>query len=385
MKIWLQIIHRFLLPRRLKEDFSPYVWLIYLPLFFAPVFIFSTDATDKWLTFIATLAFLAIYFHSYWVSHNKVIIHVVTITLLGTLAAFITPSASSLFIYGASFCSRLKPRKYAFSAILVILTWVALISWYNNFALYFSIPTLVFSFIIGVLNIYHSAIEEKRQELHLSQQEVQHLAKVAERERIARDLHDLIGHTFSVITLKADLAGRLLDKDIEKARQEITQLEAISRDALSQVREVVSGYRTSDLLSELANAKHVFASLDIDFDYQFENFDSTAHKPVDLNDYLNPKSNKELAIMLRELVTNIVKHAEATKVQVTIKQRDNKVILLVLDNGRGFEHEQSEGVGLKSIQERVKALSGFAKFTSGKPHQGTCSEIGLPLSSQART
>jgi two-component system sensor histidine kinase DesK len=382
MKAWLRKIDRFLLPRGLKEDFSPYVWLIYMPLFFVPVFAFSNSVLDKILTASATVAFLVVYFHSHWVSHNKVILHIVMTIALGTLSAFVTPSASALFIYGAAFCSRLRPIKYAFSVVLIILLWAAFISWYWDFAWHFSMPALVFSFIIGFINIYQSVLSEKKQELYLSNQEVQRLAKVAERERIARDLHDLIGHTFSVITLKADLAGRLLDKDLEKARQEINQLETISRDALSQVREVVSGYRTSDLLSELANAKHVFASLDIDFDCQFENFDNMPASSEDLDLYLSPKGNKELAIMLRELVTNIVKHAGASKVEVIIKRSDESIVLFVKDNGQGFGKEQSEGVGLKSIQERVSALKGYVKFTNGPSNQGICSEIALPLAAQ---
>lgn len=384
MKKWLQKIDELLLPQGMSEAFSPYVWLIYLPLFCVPVFLFPTSSLDKLLIIAATIVFLVIYFHSYWVSDKVVIIHIIAIIATGTLAALISPSASSLFIYGAAFCGRLRPMKYAFSALLGILLWVVFISWYYGLIWYFFAPTLVFSFIIGLLNIYQSVLDENRRELNLSRQETQRLAKVAERERIARDLHDLIGHTFSVITLKADLAGRLLDKDLEKAREEINQLENISRDALSQVREVVSGYRTSDLLSELANAKYVFASVDIAFEYQFENFDAYVDGEVDLDLYLSPKNNKELAIMLRELVTNIIKHAEASEVKVTIKRCPHNITLLVKDNGCGIGQEPSEGFGLKSIQERVAALSGFVAFTRGA-HQGTCSEIGLPLLSQAKT
>jgi two-component system sensor histidine kinase DesK len=239
-----------------------------------PVVIFHDDPMDLVWTLLALIAFLGLYFHSHWVKNQQVIYHIIGILLIGTLVALVTPTASSLFIYAAAFCSRLKPLKYAVSILVVLLVWVVAISWFFSFEVYFYIPTLAFALIVGVLNIYQYALHQNKQELILSRKETQRLAQVAERERIARDLHDLIGHTFSVITLKADLAGRLLDKgqakDLEKARAEIKQLEDISRDALSQVREVVSGYRTSDLLSELANAKNVFASVDIDFKYQFE-------------------------------------------------------------------------------------------------------------------
>jgi len=225
-------------------------------------------------------------------------------------------------------------------------------------------------------------LHQNKQELILSRKETQRLAQVAERERIARDLHDLIGHTFSVITLKADLAGRLLDKgldkDLEKARIEIKQLENISRDALSQIREVVSGYRTSDLLSELANAKNVFNSVDIDFQYQFESIDEQQIE-------LDSTSNKELAIVLRELVTNIIKHAKATQVSAIIKHQDGKIVLAMQDDGQGFEnsqrsqHSQQQGFGIKGIEERIQKLKGFVAIKTGGQYTGTLSEIGLPM------
>lgn len=365
-----------LLPRHLNEQFSPYVWLIYLPLFVGPTVVFYENPMDLLWTGLATVTFLGLYFHAHWVAANKVIYHIAGIVLLGTLAAFITPAANTLLIYAAAFCSRLQPLKYAFGILAVILVWIGLASWLFGFSVYFYVPGFIFSLIVGLLNIYQYALHRNKQALILSRKETQRLAKVAERERIARDLHDLIGHTFSVITLKADLAGRLLDKgqskDYEKARAEIKQLEQISRDALSQVREVVSGYRTSDLLSELANAKNVLSSLDIDFDYRFENVDEQALE-------LDSKNNKELAIVLRELVTNIIKHAKATRVRACIKRQGEQVILTMQDNGQGFESKANKGFGIQGIEERIHNLKGFVNIKSGSEFSGTLSEIGLPM------
>jgi two-component system sensor histidine kinase DesK len=372
-------IDSWLLPRNLNEQFSPYVWLIYLPLFFVPVIFLHQDPMDLVWTFLALFAFLALYFHAFWVKGQDVIYHIVAITLIGTLIALVTPTASSLFIYAGAFCCRLSPLKYAITVLLALLAWVAAISWFFNFENYFYIPSLVFTSTVGILNIYQFALNHNKQELILSRKETKRLAQIAERERISRDLHDLIGHTFSVITLKADLAGRLLDKgqekDIEKAHTEIKQLEEISRDALSQVREVVSGYRTSDLLSELANAKNVFATVDIDFHYQFENIDEEQIE-------LDSASNKELAIVLRELVTNIIKHANATQVTVTIKYTNGKIVLAMQDNGQGFENSQHKGFGIKGIEERIQKLQGFVSIKTGGDYSGTLSEIRLPMATR---
>ncbi|MGJ8678828.1 sensor histidine kinase [Paraglaciecola sp.] len=379
MKNLLKSIDAFLLPRDLCEQFSPYVWLIYLPLFFGPVLYYSNDPIHWLWTAIATVCFLVAYFRVYWVDRKHVIFHILAIVVIGTLSALYTPSAQTFFIYAASFCSRLKPVKVSFITLAGIVVWMALISWLFKLEAYFYLPGILFSLIVGLLNIYQFALNEKKQELILSQKEAERLAKVAERERIARDLHDLIGHTFSVITLKADLANRLLDKgmtksldkDLERARTEIKQLEDISRDALSQVREVVSGYRSSDLLSELANAKHVFASLDVDFSYEFVGVEEQELE-------LDLASNKELAIVLRELVTNIIKHAKATQVSVTVSRQGNSIRLNVKDDGVGISDATSSGFGLKGIEERVQKIKGQVSIISGGQNLGTSTIISVP-------
>src|SRR4029077_6844194 len=91
--------------------------------------------------------------------------------------------------------------------------------------------------------------------LRKANEEIENLAKVAERERIARDLHDVLGHTLSVITLKAELAGKLIDRDPQRAGKEIREVEEISRQALSDVRDAIRGYRRKGLLAEIGEAK----------------------------------------------------------------------------------------------------------------------------------
>lgn len=378
----LKKIDQLLLPRNLREPFSPYVWLVYLPLFFVPVIIFHQDVGQLlWMALIC-VAFLGLYFGSYWVQGNSLIGFIAAMVLLCIGGAFLAPTASTIMVYAAAMCARLKSHQHSFIGLGLVLSITIFVSWVFAFDFYFYMPALVFSTIIGLLTIYQNALQEKKQELLLSRHETQRLAKIAERERIARDLHDLIGHTFSVITLKADLAGRLLDKgtnkELEKARHEIKQLEIISRDALSQVREVVSGYRSSDLLSELANAKNVFASLDIAFDYQLIGLNETELER-------DMPTNKELAIVLRELVTNIIKHAQATKVSVLIKTHHQGIVLLVQDDGQGMPSQPNEkmGFGLLGIHERIDKLKGWVKVAKPRTANGTQSEIYVPLITQS--
>lgn len=369
----LQKLDGWLLPRNLSEPMTPYLLLIYLPFFFVPIALFYRQPIELVWATIATIGFLVVYFRCYWVPSKQYIYHVLAILLIGSFSAFLSPTANTFFIYAGAMCSRLSSVKFAVTTIFGILLWMAAISFAFDLSMYFYVPGLAFTAIVGLMNTYQHALQQNKQALILSRKETQRLAKVAERERIARDLHDLIGHTFSVITLKADLAGRLLDKDVNKARVEIKQLEDIARDALSQVREVVSGYRTSDLLSELANAKNVFAGVDIHFSYHFENLDE---KFIDINTVVN----KELAIILRELVTNILRHANAHNVTVSIKKRNEKIVLSVFDDGRGFEQTNPSGFGIKGIEERVSQLVGTLLIQSGGSFKGTLSEVALPIS-----
>ena len=162
-----------------------------------------------------------------------------------------------------------------------------------------------------------------------------------------QDLHDVIGHTLSLLTRKAELAGRLINKDNDKASQEINEIESISRDALQQVREVISGYRTSDLVSELAHAKYVLESNDISFDYELQ------------VEELDDAKSKEIAVIVKELVTNVLKHAEATVVKAGIFQDDQSLRLAFADNGKGVTDNNSpSGFGLQGIRERISEMKG---------------------------
>src|SRR5271165_4329961 len=109
--------------------------------------------------------------------------------------------------------------------------------------------------LVGLGNHHWAVSHCAQQKLRLANDEIEHLAKVAERERIARDLHDVLGHTLSVIILKSELAGKLMDRDPQRAGNEIREVEQISSQALSEVRDAIRGYRTRNLDAELAQAR----------------------------------------------------------------------------------------------------------------------------------
>jgi two-component system sensor histidine kinase DesK len=349
----LKKINSRLLPPGDGYRYSPYIWLAYLFFFFFSYFTVPHTLTEHLSMVAGILAFLALYFNIHWVDRSRVKYNIIGIVIVGSLMTTLSQSSSVLFVYAGAFCCLLGSPRKALMAIIGIVMWIAALSMVFSLSKYFYLPAGIFTLFIGALNIYQHEIDVKIKELKLSQQEVKQLAKTAERERIARDLHDLIGHTFSVITLKADLAGKLIDKDAERAKQEIKELENISRNALSQVREVITGFRTSNLNAELAGAKYLLQSNDIDFDYTLGELTIDEH------------TNKELAIIFKELTTNIIKHAKASKVTAAVEQDKNGIRLNVTDNGKGMATDSSDGYGLKGIQERLEKWQGSLKISSG--------------------
>ncbi len=348
----LKKINSRLLPPSDGYRYSPYVWLAYLFFFFFSYFAVPHTWLEDLSMVAGLLVFLTLYFNIYWIDKSRIKYNIIGIVIVGTLMTTLSQASSVIFVYAGAFCCMLGSPRKALMGLLGVAMWIAALSLIFSLSKYFYLPGGIFTLFIGGLNIYQHEIDVKRKELKLSQQEVKQLAKTAERERIARDLHDLIGHTFSVITLKADLAGKLIDKDSERAKKEIKELENISRNALSQVREVVTGFRTSDLNAELASAKYLLQSNDIDFDYSLGELTIDEH------------TNKELAIIFKELTTNIIKHAKACKVTASVEQDNNGIRLNVTDNGKGMNTDSSDGYGLKGIQERLEKLQGSLKIQS---------------------
>jgi two-component system sensor histidine kinase DesK len=172
------------------------------------------------------------------------------------------------------------------------------------------------------------------------------LAKFAERERIARDLHDVVGHTLSLITLKCELAARLLTqlKDAERAQGEIADVEGISRQALADVKRTILGDRLDNIDTEFARATSTLktAGIAVACERGQVRID-TAHESI-------------LGFALREAVTNVVRHAEARTCSIRLHQNRDAYILEVQDDGRGGM--ENEGLGLRGMRERIEALGG---------------------------
>lgn len=183
-------------------------------------------------------------------------------------------------------------------------------------------------------------------------------ALVSERERVARDVHDVLGHSLTALSVKAELAARLIDLDPERAKAELESIQATARQALAEVRATVGGLRAGNLEAELAAAPRVLADAGI-----------STTVVGDLAD-TDPRHRALLAWVLRESVTNVVRHSRARSVTIELGAAG----ITVTDDGAGCAG--AEGNGLRGMRERVAGAGGTVSVSSGGP--GTRVEVAIP-------
>ncbi|MGW0081558.1 sensor histidine kinase [Streptomyces sp. NPDC003393] len=204
------------------------------------------------------------------------------------------------------------------------------------------LSTMVTAAILG--------LSEAVRELRAAREELARRAVEEERLRFSRDLHDLLGHTLSVIVVKSEAARRLASRDMDAALTQITDIESVGRQALTEIREAVTGYREGSLSTELDRARSALTAAGI------EPLVRRSGPP------LTPQTEALLGWVVREAVTNAVRHSGASRCEITVAGTDERVVLTVADNGAGTSAQPAvEGVGgtgLKGLTERLAAAGG---------------------------
>jgi two-component system sensor histidine kinase DesK len=346
------------------EAWLPYVWLVYLaPVFIAPV---QSGYAWQWAASVAAvLVFLCSYFRAFWLNGRRVLPLIALQCVLAVALAPWNPAAPTFFIYAASFAARAGRTRAAVAVIAAVALLASATAFLAPHPFYFWLYAVVFSTLVGVINLHAAQVARTNARLRLAQDEVRHLAAVAERERIARDLHDVLGHTLSLIVLKSQLASRLAGRDPERAAQEIRDVEQVARKALAEVREAIRGYRGT-LEEEVARARSLLRAAGVHAELSIQLL------PMDR------AAEEALALALREAVTNTVRHAEASACTVRVGAADGVCTLEVRDDGRGGI--RAEGSGLRGMRERVESLGGRMEWVC---RGGTALTVRVPVAPAA--
>jgi two-component system, NarL family, sensor histidine kinase DesK len=222
---------------------------------------------------------------------------------------------------------------------------------------------------IGAAMTAMGELMRANRDLHEARAEVARLAVADERVRFARDLHDLLGHSLSVIAIKSELARRRLPGDPEAAAAEVGDIEKVTREALREVREAVSGYRRPILDNELAGARTALDAAGIS---------TTIERP---DGELPPEVEAVLAWTVREAATNVIRHSGARNSAIRVAEAPEEASVEVVDDGRGVNGSQGQGSGLIGLEERLRAAGGRLEAGPREDGPGFRVRAVLPVAS----
>jgi len=249
--------------------------------------------------------------------------------------------------------------------------WFTGIGWLNLVQTIVFIPAIIIITRVVMWSITTSWA------LDTARKEIARLAVMTERLRIARDLHDLLGHNLSLIALKSELAKRLVNVAPERAVVEISDVENVARTTLQEVREAVSAFRQPTLKSELSAAQEILAAAGI-----FYRFDGDDH----IVDALPTTIEAVLSWAVREGVTNVIRHSRAHQCTIRVTRDDYQITIEVIDDGAGasiMNMTDNEGNGLRGLTERVEKLGGRCEAFP-REGGGYLLAVSVPLAQQNR-
>jgi len=322
------------------------LWLVYLILYFVPWLFQRPGLEAVAASAIGLGLFLIVYLDASFAGRRSIVPHVAAIVLIGFALSPFSAMWSVLNVFAASLAAAKMGRRRDAIATLVALQAILV-----GGGLALNLPWIgwvcgiFFGTMAGLGTLVQADLERKNRQLIEAQEEVRALSATAERERIARDLHDLLGHTLTLVAVKAELASRLVARDPPAARREMEEVAEAARSGLSEVRIAVTGMKGASLAVEIGRARRMLAAAGLEADIG-----------EDLPD-ADPRRDAVMAMALREAVTNVIRHAEASRCTIEVATgEDDALQLRVSDNGRGGDIQ--EGSGLQGMRARLSAAGG---------------------------
>jgi two-component system, NarL family, sensor histidine kinase DesK len=336
--------------RRRRWGFHPRWYLIYLGnLAFQPAFDPAATVGDWALA----VAFAAVGVVLSTIGARRAgrprLIAAAAFAITGAVAVWFNTGAAVFFVYAAALAGTFEPRAVAQRWLLGLSGAVVALALASPVPMPYRLLTFGFPLVlVWMIGNEVMADAERRREavrLRVDNDRIERLATLSERERIARDLHDLLGHSLTGVVVRAQLIRRLADTDPQRAAREAADIEQIARGALAEVRSTVSGWRHHALDAELDAARAALAAAGVRLNVEQDTYLS-----------LSPAVEAALALAVREAVTNVVRHARASTCTIAIVASDDQVRLTVRDDGVGAT--APEGSGLTGMRERIAALGG---------------------------
>jgi len=350
--------------------FFPYMWFVYL-LF--PIY--HLVQSSGWKLVIGSgmlIVFIITYRQLYFVKRTFVFWACVQMVLIFLFALFYNPFMIFFGFFTAS-AMGFTPNKKVFRVLLCLLVIMlgAFLFINMNQLTTTSLVNIVPMFILMLLTPFgmRNFNQKKmlRNQLNEANEQIKDLVKREERQRIARDLHDTLGHTLSLITLKSQLVEKLIVKNPERASVEAKEITQTSRTALKQLRELISDMRMITVEEELEQIKAILQAATIELEIKQETSASS----------LSPIEQNILGMCLREAVTNVVKHSKATRCTVSVLESQGELILTVEDNGVGLTDQNHDGNGIRGMKERIALIDGFVELGTINP--GTLLIVKVPV------
>jgi two-component system sensor histidine kinase DesK len=346
-------------------------YLIFLVfMFVAPAFNPEAGA-DDWLWAAAiVVATAAIFVYACLRRRHSLIAAGVLMVLavVGTLLE--TAAMGALPIYAAALVAQVGTRRQVIQRLMLISVILLATAPFSPIPMPYLLlahgPALILVWLVGLSVFEDMSRSQEADRLRAENARIQYLATVTERERIARDLHDLAGQALTAVAMRSQLVQRLADSDPERVKREAAAIEETARQTLSSLRETVAGWQQVDLDFELAKGRDALEAVGV-----------TVEVEGDWRHDLAPSVETVLALALREAVTNVVRHARASRCVISMNGSPGEVVLEVADDGVGARGP--EGSGLRGMRERVMAAGGRVE-RGGPP--GMRLKVTVPVGAQ---
>jgi two-component system sensor histidine kinase DesK len=264
----------------------------------------------------------------------------VALLLAGAPRSFV-----ALFVYFVAAAGLRLPEQAAVTVSLLTAAAVALAGLVQGDSGSAVAATTLTIFSIGILMTAFGRIARANRELRATREQLARMAVSEERLRIARDLHDLLGHSLSVIALKSELARKLVEREPSRAASELDDIQSVTRTALGEVREAVQGYRRLGLAEALESARSALAAAGIDCDLT----DTDMTFPADVD--------AVLAWAVREGTTNVIRHSRALHCAIRVRAEDDRAAVEIEDDGSAAP-SLGRGTGLRGLRERAEQVRG---------------------------